>query len=89
MNIATPSKYAKSMTKLKWVTHQRHLTLTFLLQEMEVPELRRDLASISNLYWLQQNLAIHNSTHPNCTKALKIIKWLLKEGWIDTSHIGA
>jgi len=89
MNIATPSEYAKSVTKLKWATHQRHLTLTCLLQEMQVPSLHHNLASISNLCWLQQNLAIHNNTHPNCTKALKIIKWLLKEGWIDTSHIGA
>jgi hypothetical protein len=77
------------MTKLQWATHQHHITLTGLLQEMDVPAMRCDASSVSNLRWLQRNLAINNSNHPNCKKALKIIKWLLKEGWIDTSHIGA
>jgi len=70
-------------------TFKRQSALGTLLEQMEVPEMRRDTSIHSNVRWLQRNLAVQNREHPMFETAMGLVKWLLKEGWVDTSHIGA
>lgn len=70
-------------------TVRRQSALRTLLNQLDVPEMRRDMSNISNVRWLGRNLRINNSNHPMCETAMTLVKWLLKEGWIDTSDIGA
>lgn len=70
-------------------TFRRQSALGTILEQMDVPEMRRDTSKISNIRWLNRNLAINNSNHPMCATAVCLVKWLLKDGWIDTSEIGA
>ena len=70
-------------------TVRRQSALRTLLNQLDVPEMRRDMSNISNVRLLGRNLRINNSNHPMCETAMTLVKWLLKEGWIDTSDIGA
>jgi hypothetical protein len=70
-------------------TVRRQSALRTLLNQLDVPEMRRDMSNISNVRWLGRNLRINNSNHPMCETAMTLVKWLLEEGWIDTSDIGA
>jgi hypothetical protein len=51
------------------------LRLTQLLENMEVPSMRRDLNKPSNIRWLQRNIAIDNKG-PQVTE---VIALLIKE----------
>tara|TARA_B100000029_G_C16936500_1_gene727116 strand:- start:158 stop:379 length:222 start_codon:yes stop_codon:yes gene_type:complete len=70
-------------------TFKRQSALGTLLDQMDVPEMRRDTSQISNVRWLSRNLGINNREHAMFATAMSLVKWLLKHGWIDTSHIGA
>ncbi len=70
-------------------TSKRQSALGTLLEQMDIPEFRRDTTKITNVRWLARNLAIQNGKHPMFKTSMGLIRWLLKEGWIDTSHIGA
>lgn len=45
-----------------------------ILMHMDIPKLR-----IKDLNWLNRNLAINNSNHPDFEKAINLIKQIQKE----------
>ncbi len=45
---------------MKWAQDPTVDRLTQLLENMDVPEMRRDLNKLSNLRWLQRNLNANN-----------------------------
>ena len=53
-------------------------SLTVLLENMDVPNMRRDVTVASNLRWLQRNLAVRNSQHPNMSAVRVLIRDLLR-----------
>ena len=57
---------------------RRESALKTMLNQMDVPELRRDTSRLSNLRWLNRNLAINNGQHPLFQTAAELTIWLLK-----------
>ena len=57
---------------------KKQSALRTMLEIMEVPELRRDTARISNIRWLHRNLPIDHSGHPMFATAWDMIMWILK-----------
>ena len=55
------------------------MNLSKILEDMEVPERRKDLSKPDNLRWLQRNLQICNVRHKDFVEARKLIKSLLDE----------
>ena len=47
--------------------------LSQLLENMEVPKMRRDLNKLSNIMWLQRNVAINNKG-PQVTEVIALLK---------------
>ena len=58
---------------------QRRAQVVKILNEMNVPETRKDLNKLSNLRWLQRNLLIQNGNHPRATEVVETIKVLARE----------
>ena len=58
---------------------RRQSALNTLLEQMEVPELRKDASSSSNLRWLSRNLAVQNHDHPMFETTINLVRWLLSE----------
>ena len=52
--------------------------LAELIETMDVPEFRRDVAKPENVRWLARNLAIQNREHPDLLAAREIIRKLLR-----------
>ncbi len=57
---------------------RRESALKTMLNQMDVPELRHDTSRLSNLRWLNRNLAINNGQHPLFQTAAEMTLWLLK-----------
>ena len=55
---------------------RKRSALATMLAPMELPDLRRDIKSKSNLSWLQRNLAIQNCQHPLFKPAMELVNWL-------------
>ena len=58
---------------------QRKTQVVEILEEMNVPETRKDLNKLSNLRWLQRNLLIQNGNHPKAVEVVETIKVLARE----------
>jgi len=58
---------------------QRKTQVVEILNEMDVPETRKDLNKLSNLRWLQRNLLIQNGNHPRAVEVVETIKVLARE----------
>jgi hypothetical protein len=54
--------------------------LAEILDDMDIPQMRKDIAFTPNLYWLQRNLLIRNGAHAHAREALTIIRALIAEG---------
>ena len=68
-----------NMTTLTEDDAQRRASaLATILEQMVVPELRRDTSKFANIRWLNRNLAIQNGEHPLFRTASEIIVWLFK-----------
>ncbi len=52
-----------------------------LLETMDLPFLRKVVADVNDLKWLNRNLIAQNNRHPDFEEAMEIIVSLLKEGW--------
>ena len=50
--------------------------LVKILEEMDIPEKRRDLSSLSNLSWLMRNIRVRNGNHLMIREVLEEIKRL-------------
>jgi len=61
-----------------WVVLDDYNRLSSLLEEMDIPEKRRDLTKIGNIRWLNRNLAINNKSQ-STKNALDLIRKILKE----------
>ena len=64
--------------KYSWGALNKYDELSTLLGVMKIPALRKDLTKISNLRWLNRNIAINNEG-PALEKARTLIKDILKE----------
>lgn len=70
--------------KTDWLTitrddvQRRESALSALLEQMNIPELRRDTTSSRNLRWINRNLAIQNDDHPMFATAAELTVWLLR-----------
>ena len=49
------------------------MRLAQLLENMQVPNMRRDLNKLSNIKWLQRNIAINNKG-PQVTEVIALLK---------------
>ena len=67
------------MTDLVEATFKRQSALGTLLEQMNVPEMRRDTSKKTNIRWLSRNLRIQNGEHPMLETAMGLVRWLLKE----------
>ena len=54
------------------------MRLSILLEQMDVPETRRDTSKIANVRWLSRNLGINNADHPMFESAMKLVITLLR-----------
>jgi hypothetical protein len=62
---------------MEWIEKDR-AQLAGILEEMDVPEMRKDVKRLANLRWLQRNLLIRNRKHPKVAEAIGIIKLLAR-----------
>ena len=58
---------------------QRKTLVLEILNEMDVPETRKDLNKIGNLRWLQRNLLIRNGNHPRAVEVVETITKMARE----------
>ena len=58
---------------------QRKTLVLEILNEMDVPETRKDLNKLSNLRWLQRNLLIRNGNHPKAVEVVEVIAKMARE----------
>ena len=56
---------------------EKKAQLAEILEEMEIPEMRKNLNRLANVRWLRRNLLIRNKNHPRAAEALEIIKKLM------------
>jgi hypothetical protein len=45
-----------------------------ILEEMDVPQMRKDIGKFRNTRWLLRNLSIRNGNHPKCSQVLEMIQ---------------
>lgn len=50
--------------------------LVKILDEMDLPERRRDLSRVSNISWLMRNIRVRNGSHPMIREVLEEVKEL-------------
>ncbi len=56
-----------------------HKVLQQILDQMDVPKLRKDTTKLENLRWLKRNLFIQNKDHNEFPTAIHFINHLLKD----------
>ena len=56
-----------------------HLEVLVIIEDMDIPEMRKDLNKLGNLRWLQRNLLIRNRNHPRATEAVEMIAKMARE----------
>ena len=53
--------------------------LIAILEDMDIPEMRRDVSNLHNVRWLNRNILIRNGHHPKIKEAMDGIKRILIE----------
>jgi len=56
-----------------------HLEVLVIIEDMDIPEMRKVLNKLGNLLWLQRNLMIRNGNHPRATEAVEMIAKMAQE----------
>ena len=56
-----------------------HLEVLVIIEDMDIPETRKDLNKLGNLRWLQRNLMIRNGNDPRATEAVEMIAKMARE----------
>ena len=56
-----------------------HLEVLVIIEDMDIPEMRKDLNKLGNLRWLQRNLLVRNGNHPRATEAVEMIAKMAQE----------
>ena len=59
-------------------TRRKASALKTFLEQMEVPESRRDTTKHHNILWLSRNLRINNQDHPMLETTNELIRYLLR-----------
>ena len=52
--------------------------LAGILEEMDIPEFRKNINMFNNLRWLSRNMLIRNDNHPKGLQAIRIVKKLMR-----------
>ena len=58
---------------------QRKALVLEILNEMDVPETRKNLNELANLRWLQRNLLIRNGNHPRAVEVVEFIAEMARD----------
>ena len=56
----------------------REQKLSAMLKEMDIPEERIDVSTLTNLRWLSRNMYASNAKHPLHPPAQELMIWLLR-----------
>ena len=64
--------------KHDWFILDDYNHLSILLEDMDIPEARKDLTKLANIRWLNRNIAI-NREGPLLERAQDLIRKILKE----------
>tara|TARA_B100000029_G_scaffold470049_1_gene508549 strand:+ start:2061 stop:2264 length:204 start_codon:yes stop_codon:yes gene_type:complete len=59
-------------------TKQQKEQLAEILKEMDLPVMRTNLNSFSNLRWLMRNIGVRNREHPRFKEATGLIRNLVR-----------
>jgi hypothetical protein len=60
------------------VARRKASALKTFLEQMEVPENRKDTSKITNIRWLSRNLSVNNRDHPMLETVNELIRYLLR-----------
>ena len=58
---------------------QRKALVFEILEEMDVPDKRKNLNELANLRWLQRNLLIRNGNHPRAVEVVEFIAEMARD----------
>ena len=58
---------------------EKKAQLAEMLEEMDIPDFRKNLDRLANIRWLWRNLLIRNRNHPKSMQAVGIAKVLMRE----------
>ena len=58
---------------------EKKAQLAEMLEEMDIPDFRKNLDRLANIRWLWRNLLIGNRNHPKAMQAVGIAKVLMRE----------
>lgn len=69
--------------KMKTTIERKMSALATLLEQMNVPDSRKDISKQTNVRWLLRNLAIDNKDNPMFETTQSMIIWVLrnKKAW--------
>ena len=57
---------------------EKKAELAEIIEEMDIPEFRRNVNRLANVRWLFRNLLIRNRNHPRAAKALVIAGQIMR-----------
>ena len=52
--------------------------LADILEDMNIPNMRKDISNLANVRWLMRNISIQNGSNPLITEAQSLLKQHLK-----------
>ena len=82
------------MAKVEWFgisdedVRRKESALSTMLDQFDVPAMRKDAGNTRNLRWLNRNLSINNGDHPLHDTAMGLLKWLLRWHEIGKVTVG-
>ena len=57
---------------------EKKMQLAEILEEMDVPDFRKNVDRLANIRWLFRNLLIRNRNHPKVMQAVGIAKEIMR-----------
>ena len=60
--------------------------LSTILQDMNVPDSRKEVSNVSNIRWLNRNLGIENGDHPMLETAKELLAFILRKYFLLRRH---
>ena len=57
---------------------EKKAQLAEMLEQMDVPDFRKNINKLANIRWLFRNLLIRNRNHPRVAEALVITKEIMR-----------
>ncbi len=67
---------------------RRESALRTMLNQFDVPDMRKDTSRMRNLQWLNRNLSVNNGDHPLHDTARGILTWLLRWHQVGKVTVG-